>query len=1464
MSSRGGLRGGPARMGAAAGAGGRLYGGGGNGASGVRGGSGGGGSDRGRPAAAAGDAMPVPLHALVYRDSYANYAGGGGGGAGGGGGIGNSTGVGGGGGGSGASAGAGFFGATSSASKPYGAQLPYVAAAGDNGSSGGGAAAEDVVRRRTSYGSDSGSDDGLASSASDDSYGPASSDGAYESDDGGAATGRVGGPAAADAGSKGGVRARARTPVAAAMDSVGVAASVHGSGSGGSGAQVHHLFDAAAESDYDSESDGVPTPPQPPKRGVVVMITAASPRPPPPPSPVVLRGAPPRPGLDASHVLGGGGDRGVAMPVPVITAAPSRRAESPAAPVSPATAAAATASPLMPAGRSSLHDLSTTRSAEAVSPSRAAAAPARSSVPVLRGAPPRPGLTASAVLGVKAGGKAAEADPPPPVPVPSTAGSVAKPKVVVSRGAPPRPGLSVASVMAPALTAADVVRGGDNERSGGSNVTDRDGSSASSQSPEQLASPAGGGGSASNSGSGTVLNGAGRRRVGHSPGAGQPASLAAPVPVPVPVTVEPPPPRRPTDSVAALTPGAARLLPGAASAAAAAATTAAVADSAASDDDTSSWETCSDSDEERESSSRSRVSSMSRASCVPPVAAIVPKLAAEAVVASTTATTPVKARSVAAAVAHGAANNDGGSSPLTAARPSKAKSAHPAEAVTTARTTDELAKAKPCSPGVPAEANSTGRGSLAPPVSTGIGTAVDVVAAAVTEGAPVPVKTKSERHDGAPTLPPTLSAARTTSGAARSCVPALPMGAGDTAAHCLDTLGSASPSMAIEPAVSEAADFVTSARSRVSGSNVSIGPPSMGFDRSAASERPSARLSGRSGRLSPLVNVPAGVGGGEDGGGGGVTGAAAPAATLAAGGGSSAPVGRSRNPVGRMLSFSKDKGSAGGAKAARASDSKVDGGKPADPPPHRSSNPMGRLVSFNRTRDGKRGSQDEEKDGAPAAGGGGKASGHGGGIIGLARSISMRRDKESSRRKQKEKDKEEAAAAAAAATSVSGLDSLGVTSPVSSRASDGPRSTLISPTDVASGMRSTRGGLKEFDADVDDELDAVPPSRRASERATKEGMASRPSGRLLSFRGGKKEARGGKEDGGALAKEEEKKSRSRSTVSGLVKSVSRRKDKNGETKPGGRLPGSVTSPVGSSGVQSLTSCRSPTGDGLSWAELNTSEVKKAAHLDVAVRAPVLIPAPYSGPASKSNWHVNFLTMPHNALRREMSDLYELLLAMVDFGAGLRKADFRDLRTWWHVFSRFLHDWLDIERRLLFPWVNATGVHDWELQSTLRELRATKEFLDMKLEELAIYLDGFESLPPTEMFSLLYKSVDALAPRLMGYFNTQERVFPAAIRATYVADDAVRLEKEMVDALLNGSSGGSAAASASKASSSGSGADSLCALSRGVTDPKHLKVWVQRNLSATSRLSYNKWVKHFNETHRGVVRNFRERVPKATA
>jgi len=593
-----------------------------------------------------------------------------------------------------------------------------------------------------------------------------------------------------------------------------------------------------------------------------------------------------------------------------------------------------------------------------------------------------------------------------------------------------------------------------------------------------------------------------------------------------------------------------------------------------------------------------------------------------------------------------------------------------------------------------------------------------------------------------------------------------------------------------------------------------------------------------------------------------------------------------------MLSFSKDKGGAAGGKGGKADGGKGDGGKATDAPAsHRSSNPMVRLVSFNRNKEGKKGSHDEEKDGPPGGGGVGKSS-HGGGIIGLARSISTRRDKkESHRRKQREKDKEEAARAAAAASaaataaaplahspdarqlgpSMVAVDGLDVTSPVSSRASTSSRA-ICSPAegsgeaDGTAGRCASRGAPKDCAADLDDELDSAPQTRRASERATTTGFASRPSGRLLSFRSGreKKEAKAAK-DGADGAPKEDKKSKSRASVSGLVRSVSRRKEK--ESKTGGRGPGgSVISPLSSTGSSiksppsSAYGVRSPTSDGMSWADLNTSEVKKAAHLDVAVRIPVLIPAPYSGPASKSNWHVNFLTMPHNALRREVSDLYEMLLAMVEFGGGLKKADFRDLRSWWSVFARFARDWLDVEKRLLFPWVNATGAHDWELQATLRELRTTKEFIDMKLDELAIYLDGFESMPPTEMFSLLYKCVDTLAPRLMGYFGTQERFFPANIRATYSADDVVRLEKEMVEALLHGPPAGPAGGG--RSTTGGSGQDSLCALSRGMTDAKHLKVWVQRNLSATARLSYGKWVKSFNESHRGVVRNFKERAPTA--
>ncbi|OSX76983.1 hypothetical protein BU14_0166s0023 [Porphyra umbilicalis] len=771
--------------------------------------------------------------------------------------------------------------------------------------------------------------------------------------------------------------------------------------------------------------------------------------------------------------------------------------------------------------------------------------------------------------------------------------------------------------------------------------------------------------------------------------------------------------------------------------------------------------------------------------------------------------------------------------------------------------------------------------------------------------APRPVKTKS-------LVPPAAKPPASNGSPPRAAHPAAtaaelfsPAAAGEDATESpapatfggFEPLGSNAAAMAIEPAVPETGgDLSKASRSRIGSGPLSFGPTSVGLDRAAGSERTSGGTLGRLGRLSPVLNVPVGVGnawGGEEVGASAVA-AAAGAAPPRAGAG--VPAGRPRNAVGRMLSFTKDKGAASGGKGGKADGGKGDGGKATDAPAsHRSSNPMVRLVSFSRNKEGKKGSHDEEKDGPPGGGGVGKSS-HGGGIVGLARSISSRRDKkEPHRRKQREKDNEEAARAAAAAAaaaaktaaplaqspdarhlgpSMAAVDGLDVTSPVSSRASTSSRA-ICSPAegggggtaDGTAGGRTSRGAtLKDCTADLDDELDAAPQSRRASERATTTGLASRPSGRLLSFRSGKekKEAKAAK-DGADGAPKEDKKSKSRASVSGLVRSVSRRKDK--ESKTGGRgLGGSAISPLSSTGssIKSPSSAasgaRSPTSDGMSWADLNTSEVKKAAHLDVAVRIPVLIPAPYSGPASKSNWHVNFLTMPHNALRREVSDLYEMLLAMVDFGGGLKKADFRDLRSWWSVFARFARDWLDVEKRLLFPWVNATGAHDWELQATLRELRTTKEFIDMKLDELAIYLDGFESMPPTEMFSLLYKCVDTLAPRLMGYFCTQERVFPANVRATYSADDVVRLEKEMVEALLHGPP--AALAGGGRSTTGGSGQDSLCALSRGMTDAKHLKVWVQRNLSATARLSYGKWVKSFNESHRGVVRNFKERAPTA--
>jgi len=96
----------------------------------------------------------------------------------------------------------------------------------------------------------------------------------------------------------------------------------------------------------------------------------------------------------------------------------------------------------------------------------------------------------------------------------------------------------------------------------------------------------------------------------------------------------------------------------------------------------------------------------------------------------------------------------------------------------------------------------------------------------------------------------------------------------------------------------------------------------------------------------------------------------------------------------------------------------------------------------------------------------------------------------------------------------------------------------------------------------------------------------------------------------------------------------------------------------------------------------------------------------------SSWHkswvVDLFSLPHNAIRRELIDLYDMIESMEK-----RKRDFHvELElglffTWLRTFQRFLYTYFTFEEKVMFPWVESRCIMMTDLCRAMRLACKTK-------------------------------------------------------------------------------------------------------------------------------------------------------------
>lgn len=164
---------------------------------------------------------------------------------------------------------------------------------------------------------------------------------------------------------------------------------------------------------------------------------------------------------------------------------------------------------------------------------------------------------------------------------------------------------------------------------------------------------------------------------------------------------------------------------------------------------------------------------------------------------------------------------------------------------------------------------------------------------------------------------------------------------------------------------------------------------------------------------------------------------------------------------------------------------------------------------------------------------------------------------------------------------------------------------------------------------------------------------------------------------------------------------------------------------------------------------------------VAARIPVLCMSDYNiGDFAADLW-----TFPHNAIKRELFDMYDIVGALRVRYLQLTFGDLYKIRRWWRLFGVFWRQYCRVEKTLLQPLVRTDDADLGAVspsRANIAKLADAAECLALKVEEITSYFEEFETLPRGTALSLICRATDAFGIAVLNLFNSQERLYPPAI------------------------------------------------------------------------------------------------------
>eukprot|EP00183_Erythrolobus_madagascarensis_P001577 CAMPEP_0185851674 /NCGR_PEP_ID=MMETSP1354-20130828/10969_1 /TAXON_ID=708628 /ORGANISM="Erythrolobus madagascarensis, Strain CCMP3276" /LENGTH=881 /DNA_ID=CAMNT_0028552709 /DNA_START=27 /DNA_END=2672 /DNA_ORIENTATION=+ len=236
-----------------------------------------------------------------------------------------------------------------------------------------------------------------------------------------------------------------------------------------------------------------------------------------------------------------------------------------------------------------------------------------------------------------------------------------------------------------------------------------------------------------------------------------------------------------------------------------------------------------------------------------------------------------------------------------------------------------------------------------------------------------------------------------------------------------------------------------------------------------------------------------------------------------------------------------------------------------------------------------------------------------------------------------------------------------------------------------------------------------------------------------------------------------------------------------------------------------------------------------------LKEPVLIPVPYG-----EKWSMDIFALPHNAIKRELVDLYKILGSLQKRMMDLRHTEIDDFYNWWEVFEAFVLDFFEMEEGIIFPWIESRiPLGKSNFSQTQRSI--VKGRLSRLMHEIDDCEYKFTNLPAGEVLPRLLECLDRFTPKLLEYFGEQERRLPRAIEVKFEAVDKRWVDENCLAFMMNAKY-----------------TNELVTIMTRWLNENQLREWKRNNLKGTARLSYSMWRNQLNKNHISIVTDMKQR------